>query len=128
MDKCDIIEILNFDIFCKYRLNLLFWKFGGIIVCIRKFFFGFCSIVNNDCDYVLWIRLEGRVFGINKYILLWIVYIFFINFRFLFVDIFDDIENEIFCLFKENECVCFIGDFNSRILILRDYNEFDEIL
>lgn len=54
------------------------------------------------------------------------VYIPPINSRFSSVDIFDDIENEIFCLSKENECVCLIGDFNSRRSTLRDYNESDE--
>lgn len=50
----------------------------GIIIIYN--FFVIC-IVNNVCDYILWIRLEGRVISINKYILLVIFYIFFFNFN-----------------------------------------------
>lgn len=54
------------------------------------------------------------------------VYIPPINFRFSSAKIFDDIENEMFGLSKENECVCLIGYFNSRTSTLRDYNESNE--
>lgn len=61
-DKCDIINIPNFDVFCKHRSNLSYRKHGGIFVCIRTSFSGFCSIVKNEFDHVLWIRLEGKAY------------------------------------------------------------------
>lgn len=128
IDKVDNIDILNFSVFSKYRLNLLFWKFGGIVVYIRDFLFKFCSIINNVSDNILWIRIEGKIFSIKKYILMGIVYILLLNFRFLLVEIFDDIENEIFNLFKENDCICLLGDFNSRVFILRDFIDVDDFL
>lgn len=56
------------------------------------------------------------------------VYITPSNSRFSSVEIFDDIENEIFNLSKENDCICLLGDFNSRVSTLRDFIDVDDSL
>lgn len=95
-DKADAIDIPNFSVFCKYRSNLLFRKSCGIVVYIRDSLFKFCSIINIESDNISWIRIEGNTFSFKKYILMGTIYIPPSNSRFSPVNIFDDIEIEIF--------------------------------
>lgn len=120
-----MIDIPNFSVFSKHRSNLSFRKSGGIVVYIKESLSKFCSIINNESDNILWIRIEGKTFSIKKHILMGTVYIPPSNSRFSSVEIFDDIENEIFNLFKENDCICLLGDFNSRVSTFRDFIDVD---
>lgn len=56
------------------------------------------------------------------------VYITPSNSRFSSVEIFDDIEEEIVILSKENDCKCLLGDFNRRVSTLRVFIDVDDSL
>ena len=49
-----------------------------------------------------------------------------INSKFSSLDIFEDVEKEIFNFSTENKCICLVGDFNSRVSTLKDYTDHDE--
>ena len=125
-DKADIIDIPNFQVFYKHRSELSFRKSGGIVVYIRNTLAKFCSIISNNCDHVLWVKIEGKTFGINDHFLIGTVYIPPSNSRFSSIEIFEDLENEIYYLSTEHKCICLDGDFNSRVSSLKDFTDCDE--
>lgn len=45
-----------------------------------------------------------------------------------YYEISDDIENEIFKISKENDCICLFGELNSRVSTLNDCIEVDDSL
>ena len=48
------------------------------------------------------------------------------NSRVSSIEIFDDIENEIYFLSIEYRCICLVSDYNSRVSTLKDFTDCDE--
>lgn len=124
IDCVDVIDVENYIVISKYRLNLLFYKLGGIVVYVCNILSKFVFLIINECDYVLWIRVKKDVVYLYEDLIIGIIYILFVNFCYLFLEIFDEFEREIVIFLIVIECICLIGDFNSRVVCEKDYFDF----
>ena len=126
-DKADVIDIENFHAFCKHRTSLSYRKSGGIVVYVRDIYSKYVTIIENDCDHLLWIRIDNKAFNnFQNHIIIGSVYIPPINSRYASTDIFDEIERETRNFSDSSECLCLIGDFNSRVAMEKDYFEYHD--
>ena len=126
-DKAGVIDIENFHSLCKHRTSLSYRKSGGIVVYVRDIYSKYVTIIENDCDHLLWIRIDNKAFNnFQNHIIIGSVYIPPINSRYASTDIFDEIERETRNFSDSSECLCLIGDFNSRVAMEKDYFEYHD--
>jgi hypothetical protein len=62
-DEADNIDIETFHVFCKHRTSRTYRKSGGIVVYIQDEYSKFLTILDNDCNHVLWIKFDGKAFN-----------------------------------------------------------------
>jgi hypothetical protein len=63
----------------------------------------FCNVVKNECDSILWLKIQGKAFAIDDNLLIGTIYVPPINSKFSTLDIFEDVEKEIFNFSTENK-------------------------
>ena len=82
-------------------------KSGGIVIYVRDIYSKYVSVIENDCDHILWIRIDGKAFNIQNQVIIGAVYIPPINSRFSTTDIFDELEREVSSFIDDSSSVYF---------------------
>jgi hypothetical protein len=100
-------------------------KSGGIVIYVRYIYSKYVSVIENDYDHILWIRIDGKAFNIQNQIIIGAVYIPPINSRFSTIDIFDELEREVSSFIDDSSSVCLFGDFNSRTATEKDFDIYN---
>lgn len=100
-------------------------KSGGIGIYVRENLTPFINVIENDCEYVLWIKLNKQITNLDDELFLGSVYIPPENSRFFNEDLLLDFENEITDKCCDTKYVFLIGDINGRTGTLRDYTITD---
>lgn len=106
-DECDGVYIDGYTLFCKHRSDISRRKSGGTVIYVKSKYANYCSLVNtlSEGSHVLWIKINGELFGKDDYFLLGGVYIPPSNSKYSSLDLFDDLENDLLNLsddFKES--------------------------
>ena len=88
---------------------------------MRNEFAPYVTIVNNDCQHILWITIKGSLFRIDSIFLIGAVYIPPFNSKYFSQNVFDEMENEIISFSNDYQNICLMGDFNSRTSAEKDF-------
>ena len=104
---------------------------GGIALYIRQSFYQYCTIIEKDCDDIIWLRIKGNVLNLNHDLFLCLCYIIPTTSSregLVEMDVFDRISNYILKIANDtHDCynLLLCGDFNARTGNERDYVIFD---
>ena len=88
----------------------------------------YIEIVNTDCKYVFWFRVNKSLLSTTEDAILGVVYIPPEGSRYSTNDCFLEIEQELINITNGNNYVCLFGDFNSRTGHLEDFFTPDHFL
>ena len=88
----------------------------------------YIEIVNTDCKYVFWFRVNKSLLGTTEDAIFGVVYIPPEGSRYSTNDCFLEIEQELINITNGNNYVCLFGDFNSRTGHLEDFFTPDHFL
>ena len=74
-DKYDIISVPNYVYLSKPRKQKYIRKSGGIGLLVKQNISKDVDIIDSDCEYIMWIKLNKSIFNIDNDIILGIMYI-----------------------------------------------------
>ena len=81
---------------------------GGIALYIRQSFYQYCTIIEKDCDDIIWLRIKGNVFNLKHDLFLCLCYIIPTTSSregLVEMDVFDRISNYILKIANDtNDC------------------------
>lgn len=127
-DDCDNIQIPGYVTFMKNRRKLTNTRSGGIILAVRDNIVKYIKIINTDCKYVFWFKLDKMLLNSTDDLLCGVVYIPPEGSRYASPDCFIEIEQELINITNESKCFCLMGDFNARVGHLNDFFISDDFL
>jgi hypothetical protein len=70
--------------------------------------------LENECEFVLWVKIDGKVFNLEQPVIFGTIYIPPEYTRYSSDEAFNQIEHELHSFPTNSKYVCLIGDFNSR--------------
>ncbi|XP_060587663.1 uncharacterized protein LOC132743153 [Ruditapes philippinarum] len=119
----DIEGYVSYNFYRKYQHRNAKRCSGGVVIYVKDNLKKGISVVRNNHDSVIWLKIDKFFFNIENDIYLCGVYIWpegspFYNV--CNVDLFDEIQNDIF-EFENEGSVFLIGDWNSRVGLKADY-------
>ncbi len=121
--KCDNADIENvkkefaslvFQIVIQNRHNLTNWRSEGVLVAIKDGLFKYCKSFYYINDFIIIIKLDKRLFNIDKHIFLFAVYIPPYMTRYSKFELFDDLSNVILNYDSVNYYHLICGDMNAH--------------
>jgi len=112
-DSLDSINLENFTLLFKHRKYVARKKSGGLCIAIRNDLLPFISVIETDCNLVLWFTLSKKNTKAGD-ILYGVVYLPPENSSYAPDDPFTLLQNEIDSHTKFFEKICLFGDFNCR--------------
>lgn len=127
-DDTDVLQIPGFSVFLKNRCRLSKVRSGGIALLIRDSLVKYVTVINTNCKYVSWFKMNKSLFNIDEDIYFGAVYIPPEGSKYSSPDCYVEIEHELINISRECKYVCLMGDFNSRIGKLNDFVEVDDFL
>ncbi len=86
---------LGFHIVIPNRHNLTNWRSGGVLVAIKDGLFKYFKPFYCKNDFIIIIKLDNRLFNIDKHIILLALYIPPYMTRYSKVELLDDLSDEI---------------------------------
>ena len=120
-DDIDQIHIPGFITFMKNRHKLSKVRSGGIILSAREDIVKHVKIIDTDCKYVLWFKIDKMFLNYDEDLICGIVYIPPEGSKFSSSESFIEFEQELISVVKDYKYVCLMGDFNARVGHLKDY-------
>jgi hypothetical protein len=73
------------------------------------------QILENECEFVLWVKVDGKVFNLKQPIIFGTIYIYTPEYtRYSSDEAFNQIEHELHFFSIHSKYICLIGDFNPR--------------
>ena len=72
------------------------------------------QILENECEFVLWVKIDGKVFNLEQPVIFGTIYIPPEYTRYSSNEAFNQIEHELHFISTNSKYVGLIGDFNSR--------------
>jgi hypothetical protein len=60
----------------KHRKNVTRWRSGDILVGFRENLVNHVQILENECEFVLWVKVDGKVFNLKQPIIFGTIYIY----------------------------------------------------
>jgi hypothetical protein len=127
-DDIDEIHIPGFITSMKNREKLSKARSGGIILSVRENIVKHVKIIDTDCKYVLWFKVDKIFLEYEADLICGIVYIPPEGSEFSSSAIFIEFEQELISVIKDYKHVCLMGDFNARVGHLKDYVMLDDFL
>jgi exonuclease III len=124
LDSLDTVSLNNFDLHFKHRKQFSRRKSGGIAVAIKTHLSKYITIIENDCNMVLWFTLDRNLTQ-GESVLYGVVYVPPENSEFSVNDPFYDIQNDINRLSNNYSGICLFGDWNCRTKTLSDVVDVD---
>ena len=118
---------IGYEIIVKTRESLTVTKSGGIAICCKNDIMNHVKAIKSDSKYVQWVQIDRKLINCEKDMVLGAVYIPPENTRYSNVESFDEIQNEVTMINKEERFhICLAGDFNSHTGQLSDCIDIDE--
>lgn len=117
------VNLDKFDTYIFPRLKSRSTQGGGIVVLIRKKFHNFISVVKNQHDTVIWLKIQNLLKNIDKDLYVGCAYIPPSNstfYRLYDCDLFSDLETQI-STFQNEGKVMLLGDLNARTSNREDF-------
>lgn len=120
-DEADEINVDGYTAYFKHRHKLSEVKSGGICLLVKNSLKDCVTVIKTDCKYVLWLKLSNSLCKTDEDVICGVVYIPPENTRYVNVDCFNGLEQELINVGNMNKYMCLMGDFNARSGILKDY-------
>ena len=87
---------------------------GGIAIAIRKYITNYVTFIPNDCEHLLWCKIDRCILGLDEDLYLASVYVPPENSNYVNVSCFEEIENEIIQFNNKSKYVIVAGDLNAH--------------
>ncbi|MES9902847.1 MAG: reverse transcriptase family protein [Sedimenticola sp.] len=128
MGHHDIVDVKGYIFHGKTRNVLTSKKSGGIGIYVKEELSQHVEILNNACEYILWLKLNHTAVNVDSDILIGVIYLPPTGSRYLDEDQMLLLDDEI-----TRNCVNYtfsilLGDVNARTACLADYIVFDDFL
>ena len=129
LDDLDVLDVpKNYSYVTKNRTKMC-KKSGGIVIIYKKILENYLSFIDNECQFVQWVKLSKSLLNLDRDVILGAVYIPPENTKYSSSEAFDDLENELMTYCKNsNLYTAFVGDFNAKTGTLSDYIIPDDTL
>jgi hypothetical protein len=110
----DSIDIPGYAFKSKHRKNVARMRSGGILLGFRENLVNHVQILENECEFVLWFKIDGKVFNLEQPVIFGTIYIPPEYTRYSSDEAFNKMEHELHSVSTNSKYVGLIGDFNSR--------------
>ena len=129
LDEYDKIEVPGYVFYSKPRTEKYIRKSGGVGFFVRKNIAPCIDIMESNCEYVFWIKLNKSFFcNFDNDIVLGVMYIPPNQSKFFNDDEYFKFENEISSKCSEFTYCMLFGDVNAHTSCLTDYVMLDDFL
>ena len=71
----DSIDLPGYVFKSKHRQNVARMRSGGILLGLRENLVNHVQILENECEFVLWIKIDGKVFNLEQPVIFGTIYI-----------------------------------------------------
>ncbi|MES9881385.1 MAG: reverse transcriptase family protein [Sedimenticola sp.] len=128
LDQYDIVEVKGYTFYGKFRNTISSRKSGGIGIYIKDELYSFIDILDNTCDYIVWLIIKQSALTIDDNVLIGVIYIPPTGSRYLDEDHMQLLDDEISRKCLNFKYALIIGDVNARTACLPDYVVCDDFL
>jgi hypothetical protein len=70
-----LIDIPGYAFKSKHRKNVARMRSGGILSGFRENLVNHVQILENECEFVLWVKIDGKVFNLEQPVIFGTIYI-----------------------------------------------------
>ena len=109
----DIIKLDGYEYFAKHRTKYKRIS-GGLGVFVKNEILQYVTVVRNDSEYIMWLKLDKMLFSHDKDTLIGIVYLPPEGSDYSSEDSFNEIEAELISFLNQYETLFVMGDLNAR--------------
>lgn len=128
MDQHDIVDLNGYTFHGKFRNHFTFKRSGGIGIYIKAELSKSVEIIQNTCDYIIWLKINQSILHLDADMLLGAIYLPPTGSRYLDEDQMLLLDEEIVQKCSVFKYSLLLGDVNARTACLADYIVSDTFL
>ena len=117
---------IGFHVFLKHRKSMARHKSGGLMIAVKKSLLRHVTYKENENQLSQWIEINSAATRLNENIVLGNIYIPPKQSKYSVSDPFEKLEQEIYEVMSDENCIILCGDFNSHTGTLNDYVTVEE--